>query len=66
MEAHEFVPVEGFEEGDKVMVGKGKKTWRIHTIGRQIITLRPTEGRLSLVLYVKNSESSTRLRKVEE
>lgn len=65
MSTIENIPVEGFAEGDTVMVGKGKKVWRIHEIGRQITTLWPTSGRLSLVLYVKNAETSTRMRKVE-
>lgn len=60
-----IIPVEGFAEGEKVTVGKGKKVWRIHTIGRQLITLRPTEGRLSLVLYVRNDQAEARMRKVE-
>lgn len=59
------IPVEGFEVGDKVVIGKGKKLWRIKEIGRQEVTLTPINGRKGCRdWWVKNSEVSTRLKKV--
>lgn len=60
-----IISVENFAEGEHVMVGKGKVTWRIAEIGRQVITLRPIRGKLNRVLYVRNDEADDRMRKVE-
>lgn len=61
-----IIPVDGFAEGDHVMVGKGKVTWRVSEIGRQVITLRPIRGKLNRVLYVRNDQAADRMRKVEQ
>jgi len=59
-----FVPVENFAEGDRVMVGKGTKVWRIAEIGREIITLRLDVGKQNRVYYVSNWDADDRMRKV--
>ncbi len=64
MSKPEFVPVENFAEGDRVMVGKGKVVWTIRTIGRSVMTLRPYLGRQSRVIYVENADADERLKKV--
>lgn len=66
-ETIEAIFVEDFAEGDIVTIGKGKRRWRVETIGRQEITLRTVDqGKHCRQWYVKNSEASTRLRKVGE
>lgn len=59
-----FVPVENFAEGDRVKVGKGKVVWRIVTVGREVMTLRPSLGKQSRVIYVENVDADERLKKV--